>query len=397
MNVKIFSLVATLIIMNFNSLTFAADSLSEQLGFQISGGASFILQATPKLNNKKEGTESANSATYSFDLIFRKDFKNDGRVLLNFAGGDGNGLSGENKLSTYSETNADVDKTVNSKGGYVKTKITKLFFEKPFFDSRLTVAFGKMGFFTYFANNNYAGDENKQFITGLFVKDPLIETPGQHVALRLNYIASEKVNIDYAYYTTRVDQFDAKGVNVLQTTYKAFKNGNYRIYVWKNNKEHFSFNSGNKSGIYGIGLSADQTINKKIGVFARVGYKKPSVGTKKNADKTSRDNFEFNLPTSLMWSLGTQFKSPCRLRMNDMVGLAIGQIYGSSKAKHANLGIDSNYKADAETQIELYYNFMLSKLITLTPILQCFIKPQGGNAKTNDKILIYGIKTYFNF
>jgi hypothetical protein len=376
---------------------FAADSLSEQLGLKISGGSSFIFQATPKLNNMKERSESANSATYSFDLTFEKNLKNDGKVVLNFAGGDGSGLRGKNKLNTYSEINADVEKTVDSKGGYVQSKITKLFFEKPFLDNRLIVTFGKIGFFSYFADNKYAGNENKQFITDVFVKDPLIETPGQHVALRFSYIASKKVNIDYAYYATNVDQFDAKGVNILQTAYKAFENGTYRVYIWTNNKEHYSFNSGKKSETYGIGLSADQMINEKIGLFARLGYKNPSVGTKKNTDKTFWDGFEFNLPTSLMWSIGGQFKGPCRLRRNDVMGLAIGQIRGSSKVKYTSLGPDSSYKSGAETQVELYYNFIVNKYITLTPILQYIMNPQGGNAKADDNIMVYGIKTYFNF
>jgi hypothetical protein len=390
--------LTALAVVSLNSLMFAADSLSEQLGFKISGGASFIFQATPKLNSMKERSESANNATYSFDLIFEKNFKNDGKVVLNFAGGDGSGLRGENKLNTYSEINADVDKTVDSKGGYVQSKITKLFFEKPFLDNRLVVTFGKIGFFSYFADNKYAGDENKQFITDVFVKDPLIETPGQHIALRLSYIASKRVNIDYAYYATNVDRFDAKGVNVLQTAYRAFKNGTYRVYIWTNNKEHYSFSSRKKSGTYGIGLSADQMINEKIGIFARLGYKNPSVGTKKITDKALGENdFEFNLPTSLMWSVGGQLKDPCRLRRNDVMGVAIGQIYGSSKVKYINLGTDSNYKDGAETQMELYYNFVANKYIILTPILQYLIKPQGGNAKINDNILVYGIKTHFDF
>jgi hypothetical protein len=397
-NIKMFFFPLTaLAVVSLNNLMFAADSLSEQLGLKISGGASFIFQATPKLNSMKEKSESANSATYSFDLTFEKNFKNDGKVVLNFAGGDGSGLRFKNKLNTYSEINADVDKTVDSKGGYVQSKITKLFFEKPFLDNRLIVTFGKIGFFSYFADNKYAGDENKQFITDVFVKDPLIETPGQHVALRLSYVASKRVNIDYAYYATNVDQFDAKGVNVLQTAYKAFENGTYRMYIWANNKEHYSFSSMKKSETYGIGLSADQMINEKIGLFARLGYKNPSVGTKKSTDKTFENDFEFNLPTSLMWSIGGQFKGPCRLRRNDVMGLAIGQIRGSSKVKYTSLGTDSIYKNGAETQLELYYNFIANKYIIFTPILQCIMKPQGGNAKANNSILIYGIKTHFDF
>ncbi|MDR3256403.1 MAG: carbohydrate porin [Endomicrobium sp.] len=386
------------IVAGTNNMVFAADSLTEQFGIQVSGDATFILQGTSKLNNTTESNNGENDATYSFDLKLTKDFGNDGKIVLGFEGGRGLGLS--QKLDTYAAVNIDADNTVNTAAGYVQPKITQLFYEKSFLNKKLIANFGKLNFGSYFTGNNYAGDGAQQFVTESFAGDPLVENPGQRVALRLNYAVCNNIDVSCAYFTTDVNHFDTKGVGIIQATYKHSPNGNYRVYAWTNNGDHYSFKNNNeKSGIHSIGISADQAINEEIGVFARLAYKDPSVySTKLETDpSTQKETEKLNAPTSLFWSIGGQLKGSAWSRAKDVVGLALGQIYTSSDARGKTLYDYENIKDGAETQIELYYKFALNKHLALTPALQYFVNPKGGNAAIDKNIIVYGIRTQIDF
>ena len=88
------------------------------------------------------------------------------------------------------------------------------------------------------------------------------------------------------------------------------------------------------------------------------------------------------------------------------MGVAVGQIYGSSDAKGVIIDYNSNsgtYKDGAETQFEIYYKFTINNYIALTPAFQYFVNPRGGNVLTTatsnaDKnVFVYGIRTAFSF
>jgi carbohydrate-selective porin OprB len=169
------------------------------------------------------------------------------------------------------------------------------------------------------------------------------------------------------------------------------------LYFWGNNSTHYKFSDPNsKSGTHGFGISADQAVNNYLGLFARVGYKNHAVEFK-NSNNT------FALPLSLIWSVGAQIKGYKWLRENDTVGIAVGQIHGSSDAKGVIREYNNgNYKDTAETQLEVYYKLTLNSYIALTPALQYVANPRGGNVLTNAKnannnVFVYGIRTSFNF
>ncbi|MDR3274926.1 MAG: carbohydrate porin [Endomicrobium sp.] len=384
-------LIAALVIASITRVVFAADSLADQLGLKFSGGGTFILAGTPKLNVTQNDNNGENNASYSLDLSITKEFENNGRITARFKGGAGKGIARE--LITYATVNADADETITPEG-YVHTKLTQLFYQQSFLDNKFTINFGKLSLGSYFAKNQYAGGGTSQFITKSFAADELIEKTGQAIAIRLNYAVTDKLDVDYAYFATRLNHFDAKGINILQATYKPCEKGNCRVYVWTSNNDRYSFKDlKDKSGTYGAGLSADQEINEKIGAFGRFGYKNPSDGISSVA--ISSTNYEnIKQTVSLSWSIGVQLKDFCSVRTNDVIGFALGRMYGSDECRKCA----NNYKNKAETQLELYYKLVLNEYIAVTPAVQYFVNPLGGNGNTNgDNIIIYGIRTRFDF
>jgi hypothetical protein len=372
------------------------ESITQSLGIRTDVGGTVIMQGTPEAN---DGTDKgSSSASYLFDVKLTKDFEENGKVVARFKGGRGTGPDGRgNKgVNTYGQVNANADSTALDSAANTLAKVVELYYQQTILNDKFTVDFGKLNFGAFFADNNFAGDDNSQFLTGSFAMDKTIDSVPQRPALRLNYTLFDKLDVSYAYFTTDLDHFDVGGINIAQFNFKPFENGNYRLYIWGNNSIHYEFNYGNsKSGTYGFGLSADQAIDDDFGVFARFGYKNHAAELK--------ETDTYALPLSLMWSAGSQYKGSKWSREDDVLGIAVGQIYGSSDAKGVikeyNNGI---YKDGAETQFEVYYKLTLNKYIALTPSLQYFANPRGGNVLTGvlnaDKnVFVYGIRTAFNF
>jgi hypothetical protein len=364
-----------------------------------------IMQGTPKVNDGKN--KELSSASYLFDLKLTKEFEN-GKVVTHFKGGNGNGLeldgTGSNGVNTYGQVNANADPTFV--GGIELAKVVELYYEQKvlILEKELTVDFGKLNFWEFFSNNDFAEDDSSQFITGTFCGDKTIDSVPQQPAVRLNYALNCKLDLSYAYFTTDLNHIDTNGINIAQLNFKPIRGGNYRLYVWGNNSMYYKFSdSSSQSNTYGFGISASQALNDDFGIFTRCGYKNPSVGNYARDENDDKELKIFKLPISTMWSIGVQIKGSKWSRKNDVVGVAIGQIYGSSGGK----GIikeynNGNYKDAAETQFEVYYKFTINSHIALTSAFQYFANPRGGNVLTGvqnaDKnVLVYGIRTTFKF
>jgi hypothetical protein len=387
-------LASTFMLLSGTSKVSAVDSLAEQLGIQVIGGGTIVMQGTPRIIKEiavldKKSTK--HSATYSLSLKLIKEFENNGKILIRFKAGRGLGLDskeggGEN-LFTYAQLNSNVDPTLNDKGNTL-IKISELFYQQSFIDNKLTVNFGKLDSGP-FAENKYAKDKTSQFITGIFTTDKTLNAMPQNLALRLNYAILDVLDIAYAYSVKDINHIGNGGFNIIQATYKPFENGNYRAYIWTDNKNHHSYKNKQKSsGTYGLGISLDQKINKIFAVFCRFGYKNPSVGIK-NASSG------FELPLSMTWSIGTEIKETKSSNDQNVFGFAIGQIYGSSNLKKYGSSNLKKYKSTPETAIELYYKIKLNNHIAITPSVQYILNPKGGNLPSNN-ILIYGIRTQFD-
>ncbi|MDR0915521.1 MAG: carbohydrate porin [Endomicrobium sp.] len=329
-------------------------SLHNFFQYKVDGGTTFTYYCMPQLNS--------NYLIYSFDIKFIKLLNHSSKIILCLEG-TGNVV--------YAYTN--INDIVKLQNRCLNLKISKLFYETILCHNRITVTVGKIGFFSYFAKNAYAGNETTQFITGMFSKDQLVDVPKEPCAVRTNYVLSKKINLDYAYYLSELNS-----LNALQGTYTDTTT-NYRIYSWRSN--YININ-GKQHYLYGYGTSIDKTINEKFGIFYRFCHK--------NSDTIKQQGF-CKLPVSHLWSIGAQFKN----RVHDVLGLAIGKIYVDNKKLSYNALIAIPYANNiTATQIELYYNFKLNNSIHISPIIQSFVKQAHKNTNT---LFVYGIRTRISF
>ena len=370
--------------------TFSADSLAEQFGIKVKGGGTFVIQDSPKENIAND-VEGASAGVYLFDLTLEKNFEHNGKVLVQFKGGRGKGLN--DKVQTYAVVNAVSDPSLNDAADTL-AKVTKLYYQQSIFDDKLTIDFGKLNFNSFFASNKYSSDSDSQFITSIFSGDKIIETPPQRLGLALAYNIVENFKITYAYFSHDIDHIDSSGVNAVQLTYSPYKCCNLLVYGWGNNKNHYSLKDINeKSGIYGFGISVDHEVNDNIGIFGRVSYKDPSVSVLQSTSSAIIPT-ELKQQPYMSWDAGVQISGNIWSRPTDVTGFALGQMYGSKDYKEY---ISSNYKDNTETEMEIYYNFGINKNFAITPAVQYFIDPKGGNAVIKDNIVVAGVRTRMNF
>ena len=136
----------------------------------------------------------------------------------------------------------------------------------------------------YIDTNEYANDETTQFMNDVFVNNPLANLPscdwGATVAGSFNgwtlrgLVMTSKTEEGnrYNYYALQVE-------NALQITKGTV---NYRLYYYRTTKD-FLNKYGSFDYLEGIGLSADWSHRKGIGVFTRMGLNThPSTGDFKN-------------------------------------------------------------------------------------------------------------------
>ncbi|MDR0890729.1 MAG: hypothetical protein LBM05_01215, partial [Endomicrobium sp.] len=108
------------------------NSLYNFLQYKLSGETTFNIHTTSQRNTQ--------NVLYSVDLKFIKL------------------LTENNKIVLCINTGSSLDNffnTVNSKNEYLHVKISKLFYETILFSDKLTITVGKIGFFSFFANNIY--------------------------------------------------------------------------------------------------------------------------------------------------------------------------------------------------------------------------------------------------
>jgi len=269
-------------------------------------------------------------------------------------------------LSLKNRINPLIDKTAFS------GLSLEFIYQKSFPKYNLIMNFGNFGFSKYFAKNNYTGDTASQFLTGNFASDVVIESMHHIWGSRLNYTINY-FDFDIGCFPILESGKNADIFTIGQITYKPSNKENYRLYLWLDSREFLNVLSQEQEKykvehnkvFYGIGASVDKEIYKQIGVFAKFGYKNPSIliCTCKPA-------------LSLSWSAGTQIK-PIWCRKNDVLGLAIGQIY-------------QNFMNHAETQIELYYKFTINDKIAISPIIQYII---GTQTDEQHNLFSLGIRT----
>ncbi|MDD4294297.1 MAG: carbohydrate porin [Candidatus Omnitrophica bacterium] len=353
-------------------------------GLSIGGGATFIMQGTNNANGESlsNNSEDSTDASYSIDLEFEKEFKDYGKAFIHLETGDGSGV--EDELALFSSVNRDVD---DSDSG---VSVTEAWYEHYFSKIPLALTFGKIDPTAYLDGNNYANDECSQFLGHVFRNSPVIEFPddngaGIHALLEpLDFFDIELtlMDADADWENVGDNIFFAGQVNIKPGFYG--KDGNYRFYVWLNNKDHIKWTNSSESEEtnYGAGISFDQELTDIMSVFLRYGWQNPEVYV---------DGSDFSLEQS--WSAGVQFSGDKWNRGDDVLALAFGQIIPSDDYKNC-----AAVKGNTENHFEAYYNFRVNEHLSLTPDIQVIWDPYGGDAVNGDKtVFVGGLRAQIDF
>jgi hypothetical protein len=124
--------------------------IAQALNIKISGGATFVFQGTSK-DNVGKPNDGSNTVVYVGDLKLEKILENNGKVVVCFKGGKGNGLS--KTVQTYANVNAVSDLTFV--GELAPAKVTDLYYQQSCLNDKLTVSFGKLNFTSFFKCSVY--------------------------------------------------------------------------------------------------------------------------------------------------------------------------------------------------------------------------------------------------
>ncbi|MHC4529365.1 MAG: carbohydrate porin [Planctomycetota bacterium] len=377
-----------------------ADGLADQ-GIEVGFGITEIYQQTVRGANKRIH-QGRHTGSYDFEI-----------------GGDLEKLAGIVGGSLYihaegSWSREDIDSTsvgstfgVNADAaGRRAMDVTEVFYEQALFGEALTLRCGKLditggfecrGCPVSFDGSAFANDESAQFLNGALVNNPTIPFPdkGLGAVLYCNpvewwYISAGAVD---SHADARESGFNT-GLHKEDHFFYVFETGvapqsdssngplqaAYRVGLWVDGtpKERFS-NGKSVSDDTGVYLSCDRLLAKEnddpedgqgLGFFSRYGW----AGSKVN----EVTNF---------WSAGLQYQGLFGGRDDDVLGVGFAQGIFSDEA--------TDFTADSENVVELYYNAQVTPWLNLSPTLQ-YVGNPGGDEAASDAVVL-GLRAQMAF
>ncbi|MFH1412194.1 MAG: carbohydrate porin [Candidatus Omnitrophota bacterium] len=356
---------------------------------EIGASITAIGQAAPKANDpggSADGKEGRFDGSYSADIEIAKPFDEYGMAFVHFEAGQGDSV--ESELTVFSNVNRDAGDS------NARVDVTEAWYEQYILDEQITVTGGKIGPDAYIDTNEYANDENTQFLGRMFRNSAVIDWPDDNsFGMRLHI--SPKILVPYLEIDTVYMDEDGDWEGLFNGPFIAaqmnFKPavlfgddeekwaGNYRAYYWYNGATYALIKEPDvlERGLSGFGFSADQMITDIYGVFGRFGWADPEK-------------------SSLVcdWSIGASMKGSYWGRGDDIAALAVGQAVPGKEYG------DMNVYDDPETHLEAYYSVKVNDHIMLTPDVQIIWQPNGGGTASGgdtDTIFVYGVRAHIDF
>ena len=146
--------------------------------------------------------------------------------------------------------------------------------------------------------------------------------------------------------------------------------GNYRLYGFWETYRYLGSQGEGQEMVRAVGLSLDQKVHEKVGLFARGSFGK-------------RKSFGFRW----FWSVGGQLSGIFPSRSRDVFGLGVAG-YGYKQEKQGQ-------SKDMETHFEAYYRIVLNDYFAITPDIQFVVDP--GGRSDNDTIIAGMLRGEFRF
>jgi carbohydrate-selective porin OprB len=318
--------------------------------------------------------EHRNRGVFWWNLNITQKLWTDADLILNTRGGSGHGLD---------PLLADRANTDWMAGEPRLAYISDVYLRQKLLDGRLTLAVGKFDVTDYFDRNEIA---SWNFLSYSLARNPTIPFAYHAIAGVVRYEPTE-------WFYAQAGVADARGSPTESGINTAFRHGepfvrlcelgfrprvqrlrgNYRIILWHDPRSRTRIDgSGVRHGDAGIGLSFDQQLSDKIGVFFRSGCARGEVR-----------------PTEQFWSLGAKWAGPIPGRSQDELVIGVAQHRMGGAYRRAN---DS---AKAETLVELYYTAKASEWLSVAPYLQLILDP--GARRHEDAAIAAGLRLQMRF
>ena len=354
---------------------------------EVGASATFVGQGTPNANGAAgDKQDDRFDASWTSEIELAKSFGDWGYAYILMEPGQGAGL--DEDLSLFSPVNFDAANTG------ANPTVTEVWYEQYLFDNKLAVTFGKLYFPNYLDTNEYANNENEQFLSGIFRNADTINFPSgdQCIGARASYapefakyLTLEAMwgEADCDYEQVFDHPFIATQLNLAPAILFGYDEeqwgGNYRVYFWYNGDNHAKIKDPEMTKLrnYGLGISCDQKITDAFGVFGRFSWQDSVVS-----------DLEYH------WSFGGQVDGKLWNRENDMCAIAVGQVIPG--VEYGKMGNPNN----GETHLETYYSIYLNEHIAISPDIQCIWRPDGVSNSEQGKrgpIFVYGIRTFVDF
>ncbi|TCK04667.1 carbohydrate porin [Phorcysia thermohydrogeniphila] len=369
-----------------------------ETGPQIHGGVVLYYQGAHLGKIEGENIPSPSGTGYVADLEISFKLTEEDEFYMRLHAGEG---SGADKifdvkegalfanLNTLSDDNPENEATF---------KLLEAYYTRPFLDGKVTLSVGKTEPPVFIDDNEYANNEYSQFVGKPFVNNPIIDGEFQFAPIVGVVISPvDKLEISAVLQSNEQSKLYWNGSewsvkekslydNVFDNPFFALQvkvspeiaglSGNYRLYYWNDSADHIKVGedvsdptkkpSTDKG--WGVGISIDQEISEKAGIFARAAWGNDKV-----------------YEVEQFYSVGLNLNGIFPSREKDILGVGVAALIPNDKLENSS----------TEWHFEAYYRTQISENLSITPDFQLVLNPQGDSS--NDNIFTAMVKAEFSF
>ncbi len=329
-------------------------------------------------------------AGYNADIELSWKPAKKGEIYMRIHAAEGNGA--DEYLEEAGALFADLNTLNDDNPDDSEIDVLEAYYTQSLFNDTLSITFGKTEPFVVLDANEFANDEHSQFVGKPFVNNPMLDSEDEYgPILIVNYNPSCIKKLKDLTFTAIIqsssyprnpeERQKDKWSNFFRHPFVAGQitysptirgmSGNYRLYGWVQTYDHEKIGkkalSGDTDKGWGVGISCDQYITDRIGLFGRFGYQNDEV---------------YEAP--VFYSLGAVLRKI--LWRNDEIGI------GFAGLKANNALYEEHH---TEWHAEGYYKIYLTDYFAITADLQYVGNPRG-NSK-NDNIWAGMIRGEFGF
>lgn len=318
----------------------------------IGGGITAVLQGTSGNDDSTTGTTDGMDYSYTLDINVESELSPGHMLFIHIETGEGDGTNG--RLPANAVPNYDPYNTHSPDVGHQDVTISQAFYEGQFFGELLTLDIGKMDIHSLTDENNLAGDETAQFMSGIFSRltGALYAELDTYYApgVRMLLVPTDFLEFSLVLANSKTESVGTRGYQAVQLNLKPAiggLEGNYRFYYIRDLRPYTKISDGSSDTNTGLGASFDQMLADNYGLFFRYG--------------TQPDDIAENEVTS-SYSGGLMLMGGLWGNADDFIGFGYGTIIKNSK-------IATTYNGDQQV-LEIFYHWQVVENIALSPDIQ---------------------------